>query len=411
MAMESQRKPAGRPADSRSGMSFSERVARVGGKGARAWEVHDRARRLQAEGRDVIFLSVGDPDFDTPSPIVEAAVEALRGGRTHYTSMAGIPPLREAIAARHERLTGHAVSPDAVVVNPGAQCALFSTMMCIAQAGDEVIVPEPLYVTYTAVVGASGATLAQVPLRAENAFHLDPDDVAAAVTPRTRAVLINFPHNPSGAMITPDELAGLAKICRRHDLWLVSDEVYATLTYDGRKHVSPVTLPGMAERTVVIDSLSKAYAMTGWRLGWAIAPGELALHMANLAQCMLYGCPAFIQDAAVTALQGEFDEIEVMRDAFHARRNLVVERVNAMPHVRCTPPEGSMFIMIDVRDSGLGAEEFAFRLVDAEGVSMLPCDPFGPSAVGHLRVSLSAPIEVLEEACNRLERFLGALNR
>jgi arginine:pyruvate transaminase len=402
-------KPPARPRDSGSLLPYSELVERIGGESARTWEVHSRARKLEDQGHDIILLSVGDPDFDTPPAIVDAAVDSLRRGRTHYTSMVGIPALREAIVRRHKALTGHDADPDAVVVMSGAQCALFATMMCLVQAGDEVIVPEPAYVTYDGVIGASGATTVQVPLRGERGFHLDPADVAAAITPRTRAMLINFPHNPTGATITAEELDGVAALCRRHDLWLVSDEVYATLTYEG-PHRSPVSLPGMAERTVVIDSLSKSHAMTGWRLGWAVAPGNLAHHLEHLALCMLYGCPPFVQDAAVVALGRDFAEIDAMRAAFRARRDHVAARINAMPRARCIVPEGSMFMMIDVRETGLGSVDFAMRLLEAGGVSLLPAEGFGPSAKGYLRMSLSAPVEVLDDACDRLERFLRGLN-
>lgn len=400
----------GGPHDPRTGMRYAQFVERVAGEGSRAWDIHYRARELATQGRDIIVLSVGDPDFDTPPAIVEAAYDSLKRGRTHYTSMVGIEPLREAIAERHRRITGRRVEAGAVVVMAGAQCGLFASMMCLAQPGDEVIVPEPMYVTYEAVVGASGARLVQVPLRCERGFHIDPDDVAAAITPRTRVILMNFPHNPTGAMITADELEGVAALCRRHDLWLISDEVYATLTYDG-PHRSPAGLPGMGDRTVVVDSLSKSHAMTGWRLGWVVAPGELSYHLANVTQCLLYGCPPFVQDAALVALSREFEELEAMRAEFRRRRDRVAERVNRMPRVRCLTPEGSMFLMIDVRDSGLGSIEFADRLLDAEGVAVLPCDGFGPSGVGYLRLSLSASLDVLEDACGRIERFLGGLNR
>ena len=396
--------------DSPPGLRFSQLVERIGGKGSRAWDIDFRARQLMAEGRDdIIILSVGDPDFDTPPPIVDAVVESLRQGRTHYSSMAGILPLRQAIAARHFELTGQRVDAGAVVVSAGAQWPLYSVIMCLAQAGDEIISPEPMYVTYHAVAGASGATLVQVPLKRDRGFHLDPDDVATAITPRSRVLLLNFPHNPTGAVMTEDELAGIAEIAIRHDLWVVSDEVYATLNYDG-PHRSPASLPGMAERTVVIDSLSKSHAMTGWRLGWSVAPGDLPFHLNNLAQCLLYGCPTFIQDAAVVALTREFHEIDVMRRTFRERRDRVADLVNQAPHVRCLRPEGSMFLMIDVRDSGLTSIDFAERWLEAEGVCALPCDGFGPSGEGFLRISLSAPMADLEEACARLERFARGLN-
>lgn len=401
--------PAAGPIDAKTGLRYASFVERISGEGSRAWEIHGRAQKMKDAGRDIIFLSIGDPDFDTPPPIVDALVDSLRRGRTHYSGMSGIAPLREAIAARHHKLTGQRVDADAVVVTAGAQCGLFSAMLCLAGPGDEVIVPEPMYVTYEAVVGSTGARLVQVPLRGENRFHLNADDLAAAITPRSRVLLLNFPHNPTGATMTAEELEAVADIALRHDLWVVSDEVYGTLVYD-RPHRSIASLPGMGERTVVVDSLSKSHAMTGWRLGWTISSGDLPAHLSNLALCMLYGCPTFIQDAAVTALAREFDEIDVMRASFRERRDLLVERINAMPRLRCLKPEGSMFLMIDVRDSGLGSMDFAWRLLESEGVSTLPCDGFGPSGEGYLRISLSSPMAELSDFCDRLERMLRGLN-
>ncbi|MFQ5985050.1 MAG: pyridoxal phosphate-dependent aminotransferase [Alphaproteobacteria bacterium] len=389
-------------------MRYAPLVERIAGKGSRAWDVHFRAVELAEEGRDVIFLSIGDPDFDTPRPIVDTAVDALRAGRTHYTAMEGILPLRRAIAARWSRLTGQNVDPDRVVVMSGAQCALFSSIMCLAGPGDEVVVPEPMYVTYEAVVGATGARLVNVPLKGERGFHLEARDLAAAMTPQSRVVLLNTPHNPTGAVLSREELEGVAEVCRRHDLWLVSDEVYATLTYE-RPHLSPAVLPGMAARTVVVDSLSKSHAMAGWRLGWAIAPGKLPVHLANFALCMLYGVPPFIQDAAVTAVSRDFEEVKAMRRAFRERRDLVVDRVNRMPLLGCPRPEGSMFLMVDVRSTGVSSAAFAVRLLEEEGLSVLPMDGFGPSGEGYVRWSLSAPLDLLQEACNRLERFVRRL--
>lgn len=399
---------APRPIDAKTGMPYAHRVTRIAGAGSRAWRIHDLASEAKAEGRDVIDLTIGDPDFDTPKAIVDAAVASMRQGRTHYIDMAGIPPLREAIARRQHRLTGQVVDPDDVVVVPGAQCGLFSTLQCLAGEGDEVVMLEPTYATYEAVVGACGARAISVPLSPDRGFHIDPQDLAAAITPRTRAILMNFPHNPTGAMITKDELAAIADVCHRRDIWLVSDEVYGSLTY-GERHYSPATTPGLEDRTVVVDSLSKSHAMTGWRLGWVIARGELASHLYNLLLCQLYGCPPFVQDAAVTALTREYDEIDAMRAEFAARRTLVAERVNAMPTVSCLPPEGGMFLMIDIRATGLGSVDFAFRLFEAEGLALMPGVGFGPSGEGHLRLSLSSPRAVLDDACRRLERFLGTL--
>lgn len=386
-------------------MRFSSFVERIGGEGAAAWGIHSRAVERKRRGDDIILLSIGDPDFDTPAPVVDAAIAALRAGRTHYTDLVGEPELRRAIADHHSRTTGQPVGPDRVVVVAGAQCALFCAALCLVEPGDEIIVPEPMYVTYEAVIGATGARLVTVPLRPERGFHLDPRDLADAVTERTCAVLLNTPHNPTGAVMTRETLEAVADICIRHDLWLISDEVYSTLTFE-RPHVSPCGLPGMGERTITVNSLSKSHAMTGWRIGWLVAPAAMVPHVANLALCMLYGCPGFVQDAAVVALETELREVEVMREAYRTRRNLLHGRLNETPGLRCGRPEGGMFLMLDVREIGLSAYDFADGLLDATGVSVLAGDAFGPSAAGHVRISLCVPEDGLLEACDRIGRYV-----
>jgi arginine:pyruvate transaminase len=318
-------------------MRFSSLVERVGGEGAAAWDIHVEAVERLRRGEDIILLSVGDPDFDTPAPIVAAAIESLHRGRTHYMPIIGEPALRQAIATAHGRASGQPVGPENVAVLAGAQCALFCAALCLLDAGDEVIVPEPMYVTYEALLRAAGARIVQVPLPASRHFAVDPADIAAAVTPRTRAILMNSPHNPTGAMVTARQWQAIAELCRSHDLWLLSDEVYAALTYEG-EHVSPGALPGMADRTVTINSLSKSHAMSGWRLGWAVAPADLIPHISNLALCMLYGCPGFIQDAALAAFRSPPPELEAMRAAYRARRDLVHRRLSQVAGLACHLP-------------------------------------------------------------------------
>ncbi|QEX21749.1 arginine--pyruvate transaminase AruH [Hypericibacter adhaerens] len=389
-------------------MRFSSFVERIGGEGAAAWEIHGRGARLKRQGKDVILLSVGDPDFDTPPAITDAAIESLRRGRTHYGEVVGDHRLRAAIAAAHQAQSGQPTDPDQVVVMAGAQCALYAAAVCVLDQGDEIIVPEPAYVTYEAVVGASGARMAFVPLKPERGFQIDPESIERAVTPRTRALLLNSPNNPTGAVITRANWERIAAICIRHDLWLLSDEVYAGLTYESQ-HVSPAGLPGMAERTVTINSLSKSHAMTGWRLGWSISPPALAEHLGNLALCMLYGSPPFIQDAALQALTAEPPEVKAMKEGYRRRRDLVCGRLGNVKGLRCHRPEGGMFAMVDVRGTGLGAYDFASGLLDAEGVSVLPGDAFGPSAAGHVRISLGNADEELARACDRIERYAAKL--
>ncbi len=389
-------------------MRFSSLTQRIAGEGAAAWAIHDRALALQAEGRDILLLSVGDPDFDTPRPIVEAAIDSLHAGHTHYIAVSGKLALRQAIARHHQRRSGQRVAADQVRVLAGAQCALFCVAQCVLEAGDEVIVAEPMYVTYEALFGACGATVVSVPVKPENGFRVDPQDVAARITPRTRALALNSPHNPSGASLSRGTWQALADLCIAHDLWLISDEVYSELLYEG-EHVSPASLPGMAERTATINSLSKSHAMTGWRVGWVIGSRELAGHLENLALCMLYGLPDFIQDAAVVALEHQLPELEAMREAYRQRRDRVCARLAACPGLNVLKPAGGMFVMVDIRETGLSAQAFANHLLDSEGVSVLAGEAFGPSAAGHIRLGLVLDAQRLDEACRRIARCAGGL--
>lgn len=389
-------------------MRFSKLTQRIAGDGAAAWDIHYRALAMQAEGRDILLLSVGDPDFDTPAPIVEAAIDSLRNGHTHYSDVRGKLALRQAIARRHQQRSGQKVDADQVTVLAGAQCALFCVAQCVLEPGDEVIVAEPMYVTYEAVFGACGATVVPVPVKPENGFRVCPADVAARITPRTRALALNSPHNPSGASLPRATWEALAELCIAHDLWLISDEVYSELLYDG-EHISPGSLPGMAERTATLNSLSKSHAMTGWRVGWVVGSAELAGHLENLALCMLYGSPDFIQDAAVVALEQPLAELEAMRNAYRQRRDLVCERLAGCPGIKALKPDGGMFVMVDIRETGLSAQAFADRLLDREGVSVLAGEAFGPSAAGHIRLGLVLGAEALDDACRRIARCARAL--
>jgi arginine:pyruvate transaminase len=295
-------------------------------------------------------------------------------------------------------------------VCPGAQNGLYAATLCLVEPGDEVLVPEPRYVTYEAVVDAAGATRVDVPLDVDRGFHLDPDKLAAAITNRTRMILLNTPHNPTGMVMTREELESVAELALRHDLWIVSDEVYVDLTFDV-PHVSVCSLPQIADRSVSIGSLSKSHAMQGWRLGWVIAPPELARHLVNLVKPMHYGLSPFLQDAAVVALTENHPETEAMHREYRARRDLVCSRINTMPGISCSWPEGSMFLLVDVRGTGLDGEKFAWGLLDHGGVSLLPGTGFGASVTGHVRFSLTMPLPILEDACNRIERYARSLEK
>ncbi|MBT8766462.1 pyridoxal phosphate-dependent aminotransferase [Metapseudomonas boanensis] len=384
-------------------MRFSDLTQRIAGDGAAAWNIHYRALERQARGDDILLLSVGDPDFDTPQPIVQAAIDSLLNGNTHYSDVRGKLALRERIAAWHNARSGQGVAANQVAVMAGAQCALFSVVQCLLNPGDEVIVAEPMYVTYEAVFGACGAKVVPVPVRSENGFRIQAQDVAAVITSRTRAIAINSPHNPSGASLPRATWEALAELCVRHDLWMISDEVYSELLFEG-EHISPASLPGMAERTATLNSLSKSHAMTGWRVGWVVGSEALTAHLENLALCMLYGSPDFIQDAACVALEAGLPELAAMREAYRQRRDLVCATLAGCPGLRALKPDGGMFVMVDIRPTGLSAQDFADRLLDLYGVSVLAGEAFGPSAAGHIRLGLVLGSGPLQEACRRIAR-------
>ncbi len=385
-------------------MRYSTFTGRIGGDGAEAWAIHFEAQEAAARGEDVIVLSVGDPDFATPAPIVRRAVAALESGDTHYAETAGRADLRAALATRHAALTGTRCDAGNVMVFAGAQNALFAASLCLLDAGDAAVALDPMYVTYEATIRASGADLVRVPQQAATGFRPDPAAIEAAITPRTRAILLTNPNNPTGVTLTETELAGIAGIATRHDLWIIADEVYAGLVYE-RGHTAIAGLPGMAERTVTIGSLSKSHAMTGWRIGWAIGPEALIGHFSRLGLAMLYGLPGFCQQAALTALEIEEETTAAMRAIYRRRRDLVCDRLAAAPGLRLLCPEAGMFVMADVRGTGLSSGEFAARLFRETGVSVLDGAAFGESARGWVRLSFTIDDARLAEACARISAF------
>ncbi len=389
-------------------MRFSSLTARIAGEGTDAWIVHDLAVARIAKGDDIFLLSIGDPDFDTPASIRDAAHHALDHGRTHYSPIRGEPKLRAAIAAHTSRLLGSTVDVERAIVFPGAQAALFAVAQCLFESGDEVIALEPAYVTYEAVLGAAGARMVQVPLRPEARFHFEADAVAKAITPRTRGLILNFPHNPTGACLTKPEAEAAAALCRKHDLWCISDEVYASLNF-GTPHVSPLAEPGMQERSVLISSLSKSHAMTGWRCGWAVAPLALAQHLDHLARAMFFGVPQFIQDAAAVAVSSSGAELERIRASYQRRAEVVVQALADAPGMSVRLPDAAMYVFADVRGTGLDGKQFARGLLDAEGVAVTPGEGFGPSGAGHVRMTLGVSEERLKQACARIARYAASI--
>ncbi|QQN65470.1 pyridoxal phosphate-dependent aminotransferase [Bradyrhizobium diazoefficiens] len=391
-------------------MHYASRIQKMTGKESKAWDIHVKAVEKRARGERIILLTVGNTDFPSPEPAVAAVHNSLAAGRIHYSPSAGGCAIREAIARRHARKTGQAIDADQVIVTIGAQNALLTAALCLVEPGDQVLVPEPMYATYPGTIAAAGGEIISVRSPASNRFHPLINEMEAAIGPRTRAIFLATPNNPTGAVYTRDELSAIAVLCRNHDLWLVSDEVYCGLVYEGR-HVSPSVLPGMAERTITIGSLSKSHAMAGWRLGWMIGPQELANHAGQVALCSTYGTPSFLQDAAVVALEQFPDGLPQLQATYRRRRDRLCNWMDAIPALSCHRPEGGMFVMLDVRATGLSAYEFAMSLVVEEGVAMLPADGFGESAAGHLRINLGAADAEIDEAAVRLRRYAERVGR
>ena len=355
-------------------MQYSPLVKRIAGEGADAWLIHYEARRALERGEDVILLSVGDPDLDTPAPVLDRAIERLRAGDTHYTPATGREHLREAIARAHRARSGQPVEADNVIFLAGAQNALFVVSMCIAAPGDEVIAIEPLYPSYPATLEVSGARMVRVTSPAERGFRVDLAAIEASITPRTRAIFFATPNNPSGVILSEADLAVIGELARRHSLWVVADEVYAGLAPGGRVPSLAARLP---EQCVTLGSLSKSHAMPGWRAGWLVGPTQLVIHAEAMAQCMLFGLPGFVQEAAVTAL-GMADEAESrIREYCAGRRDILIVGLQGLRGIRCCVPDAGMFSLVDVRGTGLSGYEFMQALYKSERVSVLDGAAFG----------------------------------
>ena len=386
-------------------MRLADRMDHIGTE--TAFEAAARARALAATGRDVIHLHLGEPDFDTPPNIVEAAARALADGQTHYAPPPGVPIFREAIAADFSRRRGVEVSPDRVVVTPGAKPVMAYLMMALVGPGDEVIVPDPGFPIYESMAAYIGAKLVPCPIRQENDFRLDLDELRSLITPRTRLLVFNSPQNPTGAVMTRSDIEGVAAIAMAHDLVVLADEIYSRILYEG-EHVSILTVEGMEERTVVLDGLSKTYAMTGWRLGWGILPKPLVPVFERLLINTVSCTATYAQFAGAEALNGPQDAVEVMVRELRARRELIVAGLNALPGVTAPMPHGAFYAFPDVSGTGLTGRTFADRILLEAGVSVLSGTAFGQQGIGSLRVSYANSQENLRQALTRISDFLAA---
>ena len=380
-------------------MKLADRMARLGTESA--FDVLAKARDLEAQGRDIVHLEIGEPDFDTPPHIVEAATDALRAGYTHYGPALGLPQLRDAVAEYVSRTRGLDVGRDQVCISPGGKPIMFWTILALCQEGDEVICPNPSYPIYESMANFVGATVVPLPLLEERNFRFDPDVLRGLLSERTRLVILNSPANPTGGFLEKTDFEAMADILRDHDCMVLSDEIYSRLLYGG-EHYSIACEPGMRDRTIILDGFSKTYAMTGWRLGYGIFPRALIPEIDRLAVNSVSCTAAATQMAGVAALTGPQDAVEAMVAEFKARRDLIVDGLNAIPGVSCRKPLGAFYVFPNVGGLGLSSKALADRLLEEAGVALLGGAAFGAYGEGYLRISYANSIPNIEKALDRI---------
>ena len=376
--------------------------------GAERPEVLARAQALEAQGREIIHLEIGEPDFDTPAHIKAAAVRALDEGYTHYTPAAGIPALREAIADYIRRTRGIPVGPENVVVVPGGKPIMFFAILALVEEGDEVIYPNPGFPIYESMIRFVGGRPVPLRLRMENEFRVDVEELARLITPRTRMLILNSPANPTGGVLTREDLAAIAELCLEHDLVVLSDEIYSRILYEG-EHISIASFPGMRERTIILDGFSKTYAMTGWRLGYGVMPEPLAEAVTRLMINSNSCTAAFTQIAGIAALPGPQDEVDRMVAAFRERREVIVEGLNRIPGFRCLKPKGAFYAFPNIEGTGMSSRELAAYLLEEAGVAVLSGTAFGEYGEGFLRLSFANSVENIHKALERIEKAIRRL--
>jgi len=385
--------------------SIASRMSVMSGEGALS--VFARAKELEAEGRSIIHLELGEPDFHPGKSVIESAGKALADGKDRYCAVAGVPALREEIAAYLDRTRNIKVSAANIVLAPGCKLALFLGMMALLEPGDEVLYPDPGFPGYASIALGLGAVTVHFALSAQNHFQPDPAEIASKITPRTRMLITNSPGNPTGTVYTDAVQRALAELAVKHDLWVLSDEIYARINYGG-EYLSMLRYPGMHERTLIIDGFSKSFAMTGWRLGYTVAPPEVVPALVMMA-VNSYTCVAeFTQYAAIDALRDREGNTEYMVGEFTRRREQFVRELNRVPGFRCLPPEGAFYAWVDIASTGMSAENLCRILLEDAGVAAIPGAAFGPTGKEFIRFSFASSMETLHEAVERIVKVSTA---
>lgn len=390
-------------------MHYARITERMNNKGSHKWAVHMRAREMKAAGVDIIELTIGEPDIPTPPDMIDEAARSMRAGRTRYTSGRGEPSILAALSEKYSKRTGRIIVPEQILCFPGTQSALALTMLGLVEEGDDVITTNPCYVTYEGVINATGATQVSVPVSEQNGFRLQAADLEKAITPRSRVLLLNSPHNPTGAMLSKQDIIEIGAVCRKHNLWIVSDEVYELLIFEG-EFASPLDQAELADRTVVVASISKSHSAPGFRSGWCVGPQEFTERLLPLSESILFGVQPFIADMTAYALSQPATAAKQMRDNFYRRAQMISERLDGHAGIRCKIPQAGMFILVDIRSTGISGAQFAMRLLEEEHIATMPGDSFGSNLTGYLRLSLSVADDKIDEACAGMVRLAQRIN-
>lgn len=391
-------------------MHIAQRISRLGTE--TAFEVLVKARKLEAEGRDIVHLEIGEPDFDTPANVINAAKEALDNGFTHYGPSNGLPQARQAVAEYIERTRPSvSCSPDEIVITPGAKPIMFYAMMATIDEGDEVIYPNPGFPIYESVINFLGAKPVALPLREEKEFRFDLADLEARITPRTRMLIINTPQNPTGGILTREDIEGIAEMAERNNLIVFSDEIYSRITYDGFQHTSILEFPGMKERTIMLDGFSKTYAMTGWRLGYGMMPAGIAQVVSKLQTNCTSCTSSFTQMAGVEALSGPQEKADEFVEEFRRRRDVIVDGLNQIPGFRCHRPQGAFYVFPNIEGTGISSAKMADLLLYEAGVACLSGTAFGSHGEGFIRFSYANSVEKIQTALERIHDVVSKLVR
>ncbi|WP_299849832.1 pyridoxal phosphate-dependent aminotransferase [uncultured Roseovarius sp.] len=383
-------------------MKHTAITKRLAGLGGAKWEVYQKAKDLVAEGHDIIEMTIGEPDVPTPNTLIDATVDALHQGRTTYSNGRGEAGLRAALAERYSRSAGRDISSDQILCFPGTQTALFAALMGVAEAGCEVLVGDPMYATYAGVIRASGADMIPVPLRSENGFRISAQDVAERITSKTSAILLTTPHNPTGSILTDADINEIGRLAIEHDLWLISDEVYEELIFDGLKFSSPLSRSELADRVIVVSSISKSHAAPGFRSGWCVGPTAFTEALLPLSETMLFGNQPFIADMTEKAIREGSSVAPGMRQRYAERAARLQNRLTQECGLRVHRPQAGMFAMIDVSTTRMNGEEYAIHLLEHGGVAVMPGASFGDTMDDWVRIALTVDDAAFGAACDRI---------